>query len=354
MPDDDATARAAAQSWDAFYRQHTPYLQAKISSRYRHVSAEDVAHETMLLAWQQRDKIDHARSVRGYLLTIADHLIADLMRKEENERRAAFLLLPPETDDPEHDVIRQLEHRDAHRVVSGLPPSEREVVIDRFWANMGNAEIAELRGISASGVRQRWHRAREDFRSNFRKLGHAVIPAWMAAVEAVRRILHSSPQRETASGSVLAASAVASVVMGLSIMLPAIVITDPDQGRPDGPAIGTAVDFPDNGPKLRMPPTSQTPIPAQSGKADTPPTPPPREAATPTPVAPPSAELHLSPDSGGGRQQAHRVEWHTPLGPVVVEGESAGSRPASAHSCAQQAATCLDVPAIASEDAALP
>lgn len=124
--------------------------------------AEDVAQESLCLAFRRLDELEDPRKLGNWLRAINRHncLAARTKRARKREIR-------PATADYEALPTQQNEDRDAAstvleevaRVIDGLSKPYREVMVLRYWERMRYAEIAERLRIPLGTVKTRLARA---------------------------------------------------------------------------------------------------------------------------------------------------------------------------------------------------
>lgn len=112
--------------------------------------ADDVLQEVFRRAWQVRDSFRRQGQDRAFLIRIADHLVCDRARKlgwELNVDDAGWQSLEPATAD---DPATLAEWREAEHDLTGalerLSPSQRRVLLMRYFADLSFAEIADQLG----------------------------------------------------------------------------------------------------------------------------------------------------------------------------------------------------------------
>jgi RNA polymerase sigma-70 factor (ECF subfamily) len=128
--------------------------------------AEDVAQESLLLAYQRIGSLGRAEAFRSWLYRIAINRAHDYLRRlarkgeiagEEGEERIAQVEAPG-------DAATQLVNRDLGRRLAGavaeLPEKYRRPLLLKEIEGMTYAEIAELLGWPIGTVQIRIHRAR--------------------------------------------------------------------------------------------------------------------------------------------------------------------------------------------------
>jgi RNA polymerase sigma-70 factor (ECF subfamily) len=138
--------------------------------------AEDVAQESLLLAYRRIDSLGNAEAFRSWLYRIAINRAHDYLRRvarkaelggEEGEARIGQLEAPG-------DSVERLVKRDLGRRLAGavreLPEKYRRPLLLKEIEGMTYAEIAELLGWPMGTVQIRIHRARLRLRERAREL----------------------------------------------------------------------------------------------------------------------------------------------------------------------------------------
>lgn len=138
--------------------------------------AEDVAQESLLVAYQRIGTLGHAQAFRSWLFRIATNRAYDFLRRvarkgeiggEEGEQRIGELEEP--TDATARLVARDLGRRLAGALAE-LPEKYRRPLLLKEIEGMTYAEIAELLGWPMGTVQIRIHRARLRLRERANKL----------------------------------------------------------------------------------------------------------------------------------------------------------------------------------------
>lgn len=134
-------------------------------------TAQDVVQETFLRAWQHPAALDpRSGSVRGWLFTVARHLIIDQRRREHRHPEVVMPQLP------EPDVQRDFAARVADRelVLSALRTlsvDHRRVLLECYFRGSSVAQAAERLGIAEGTVKSRTHYALIGLRDALEDLG---------------------------------------------------------------------------------------------------------------------------------------------------------------------------------------
>lgn len=161
---------AAAQAGDreAFaqlYRDHAPHITRYLGRRLAgdHGLVEDLTSETFLRAWRRIDTAhnDRGRPVQAWLTTIARNLLTDHHKSARVQRERCTDRLPEVAgveDGPEQRVIngsnRQAAARVVERVMSDLPPAQRQAVeVYDLQPGRSLADTAAVMGRSVGAVK---------------------------------------------------------------------------------------------------------------------------------------------------------------------------------------------------------
>jgi RNA polymerase sigma-70 factor (ECF subfamily) len=154
-------------AFEELYRTSRDDIYAYVSGMLRDRSAaEDVTAQAFERAYRRRGSFDPSRgSHRGWLFGIARNAALDELRRRKRHTELA--------DDP-IDEIASGAHDEAveaamrrsvlSAALATLTPRERELITLKFFGGLGNAEIAEVIGVSESNAGTRLHRAMEKLR----------------------------------------------------------------------------------------------------------------------------------------------------------------------------------------------
>jgi RNA polymerase sigma-70 factor (ECF subfamily) len=160
-----AAAAAAPQeadlAFDRLYRSSRDDVFAYVASMVRdRAAAEDVTATAFERAYRKRSRFDPGRGEpRAWLFGIARNAALDELRRRG--RQAELAAEPADlAAAPAHESAEASERRLAvSGALAGLDPRERELVALKFFAGLGNAEIAAVVGISESNAGTKLHRA---------------------------------------------------------------------------------------------------------------------------------------------------------------------------------------------------
>ncbi|MFN8216974.1 MAG: RNA polymerase sigma factor [Solirubrobacterales bacterium] len=152
---------AADLAFERLYRTSRDDVYAYVASLLRdRTAAEEVTAAAFERAYRKRSRFDRRRGEpRAWLFGIARNAALDELR-----RRGRQAELAADPADLEGAAVGEGAEQSARRLavaaaLAGLEPRERELVALKFFAGLGNAEIAAVLGITESNAGTRLHRA---------------------------------------------------------------------------------------------------------------------------------------------------------------------------------------------------
>jgi RNA polymerase sigma-70 factor (ECF subfamily) len=151
----------ASLSFAELYRRSRDDVYAYVASLLRDSSAaEEVTATAFERAYRKRDHFDPGRgSARAWLFGIARNAALDELR--HRGKHGAFVAEPVD-EIPAPSAVDSVERSERRLLLAAaletLMPRERELVALKFFAGLGNAEIARVLGIGESNVGTKLHR----------------------------------------------------------------------------------------------------------------------------------------------------------------------------------------------------
>jgi RNA polymerase sigma factor (sigma-70 family) len=153
--------KEADLAFDRLYRSSRDDVYAYVAGLLRdEAAAEEVTAAAFERAYRKRNRFDPQRGEpRAWLFGIARNAALDELR-----RRGRQAELTAEPVDLGGSAFEEgTEHKERRLTVSAalarLEPAERELIALKFFAGLGNAEIAQVVGTSESNAGTRLHRA---------------------------------------------------------------------------------------------------------------------------------------------------------------------------------------------------
>ena len=147
-------------AFDLLYRECRDDLYAYVCGLLCDRSAaEDITAQAFERAYRKRRGFDVRRgSGRAWVFGIARNAALDELRRR---KRMAELVADPEdigATDPHEGAETALRRAALRAGMKHLDPRERELVALKFFAGLGNAEIAQVIGTSESNAGTKLHR----------------------------------------------------------------------------------------------------------------------------------------------------------------------------------------------------
>jgi RNA polymerase sigma-70 factor (ECF subfamily) len=127
--------------------------------------AEDAAQETFLRAYRRLDQYDQRRSFASWLLSIAAHHCIDRLRRRRLSNQVVagsevWESAPDSSPGPEAALEARQREQWMARMLRHLDPTERLLIVFRYWYELSYAEIASELSIPVATVKSRLHRAK--------------------------------------------------------------------------------------------------------------------------------------------------------------------------------------------------
>jgi RNA polymerase sigma-70 factor (ECF subfamily) len=132
--------------------------------------ASELAQETFVRVWQQRQRFNPSAAFRPWIFAIAVNLARNRLRWWR--RRPEVTL--EEWSEPLNEMGggNALEHAEqaaaVRHAIAALPPDMREAIVLSEYEQMSHAEIAAVVGTTAKAIENRLARARERLRGALR------------------------------------------------------------------------------------------------------------------------------------------------------------------------------------------
>ncbi len=130
--------------------------------------AKDVVQETMVTIWQKLKKIKSAEVYKTWIYRIVVNKCYDQLRKRKRnpEFRADELTWTLISNSVSEGPSADLENKETARIISlltnRLSPKQKAVFVLSDLEEMSHDEIAEITGLSKSGIKANLHYARKN------------------------------------------------------------------------------------------------------------------------------------------------------------------------------------------------
>lgn len=162
VPRDLGEIRSADLAVEQLYREHRLHM---VRLAYLLVgdreSAEDIAQDAFAALHRQWRRLRSTDAAIGYLRTATVNGSRSLLRRRRTVRRFPQ---PDESalsvESAEATSLLSAEHAEVLAAMRRLPDRQREVLLLRYWSELGEAEIARTLGISIGAVKSNASRGR--------------------------------------------------------------------------------------------------------------------------------------------------------------------------------------------------
>ena len=123
-------------------------------------TAEDAVQEALARAWERAERGERIVSLKAWVAVVATNIMRSGFRRVLAERRAAALSGAAAIPARAQTVAATDDRVDVARAIKSLPRRQREVLILRYFADLGLVDIARALGSSEGAVKATLHRAR--------------------------------------------------------------------------------------------------------------------------------------------------------------------------------------------------
>jgi RNA polymerase sigma-70 factor (ECF subfamily) len=163
-----------------FYEDRLIYLVGKIQKLTNDRNeAWDIAQDTFVKLWEDRERIDPNKPLDGLLAAMATNAAHDARKKKQVHARYHQEQLFIQTGEDDHADARMIEHetqRKIDAIIEAMPPQRRTVYRLNREEGLTYREIADRLGISPGTVHRHMSIALEELRSLLSILSLFVIP----------------------------------------------------------------------------------------------------------------------------------------------------------------------------------
>jgi RNA polymerase sigma factor (sigma-70 family) len=137
-------ATVAIPPFERFYEEHRADVLRLLRRRLGNQRAEDAFQETFLRALRAYDRLDHGEQLRAWVLTIAQNVALDALRRTRVTEELAETAV--------HDAAPA--YAELAELTDGLGPKERAAVVLRYGYDLSYEQIAAALDSSPDAARQ--------------------------------------------------------------------------------------------------------------------------------------------------------------------------------------------------------
>ena len=155
--------------YERFYRPVHGYCRRRTSDE----RVDDVVADTFLIAWRKIDQVPRGSEVLPWLYGVAYRVLGHEWRGTSRRKRLDRKLRAIGREVPvvpEEVVVIRQESRQVLDALSGLKPTDQEILLLSAWEELPQADIAVTLNISIGAVRQRLHEAKKNLADHYDRL----------------------------------------------------------------------------------------------------------------------------------------------------------------------------------------
>jgi RNA polymerase sigma-70 factor, ECF subfamily len=153
--------RDLQQAFRVLYERHAPSVLRFLRSMVGPDHANDCLQETFLRVYRDLERIDGARSFRGWVFGVARHVALDGIRGRARRPAGHLASEPPAAETAVTEATVREESRIVRQAIGRLPDGEREIFLLKQVEELTFKEIAEALGCSVRSAKYRMRSASE-------------------------------------------------------------------------------------------------------------------------------------------------------------------------------------------------
>lgn len=146
-------AASTAAFEELYERQWWPMLRLATALVDRVATAEDVVQDAFAALYRRWDKLDDPAAATGYLRTSVVNGSRSVLRRRRTARKHLTVVADETVEGADASVVLSAEHDLVRQALATLPQRQREVLTLRYVAELADADIAGVTGLSLGGVR---------------------------------------------------------------------------------------------------------------------------------------------------------------------------------------------------------
>lgn len=139
--------------YNEYYGKIYRYCMVNI---YKSELAQDICQETFIRAWKSLPSftLEKGGTFQAYLFRIARNLIIDLSRKKKEFSLAEYVEIEIH-EEYEEKLDRESEVVKLKQTLAQLDETDRQIIILRYFEELGHSEVAKIIGIKEGALRVR-------------------------------------------------------------------------------------------------------------------------------------------------------------------------------------------------------
>lgn len=145
------------KAFEILYNEYHPKLYRYcMINIYKSELAQDLCQEAFIRAWKALPKftLEKGGTFQAYLFRIARNLIIDLSRKKKEFSLAEYIEIETH-ENYEEQIDKADEIKKMKLALAKLEDIDRQIIILRYFEEMGHSEVAKIIGINEGALRVR-------------------------------------------------------------------------------------------------------------------------------------------------------------------------------------------------------
>lgn len=152
--------------FEDLYRAHARAVYRYVARRAPSSDVEDLAADVLATAWRRRAELPDGAEL-PWLYRTAGFVLANYRRKS---KALPLAVVPEDVDDADPADLAVADDA-VRRVLSGLSPRDRRILLLHAWEGLDGADLAAVLGITRGGADAALSRARARLREAWSEAG---------------------------------------------------------------------------------------------------------------------------------------------------------------------------------------
>jgi RNA polymerase sigma factor (sigma-70 family) len=153
QPEPKRSENGFAQTYEEYYPRLFAYIYARVGRVHQ---TEDLVSEVFERAYSKMDSLRNKDAFTTWLFTIARNVIVSNARKASRETIVdpeVMREMSPSTASVETELLQREEWEGIAKAVRNFPQREQDIISLKFDAELSNAQIADIMGLTEPNVR---------------------------------------------------------------------------------------------------------------------------------------------------------------------------------------------------------
>lgn len=146
--------------WRDLHLELSRFIESKIPNKE---GAQDILQDVFVKVHLNLDQLKDSSKLTSWIYQITRNAVADYYRKESaNSKLDGHVLPEDENEEPLYTSLSEC----INSKIDQLPKDEHRAIVLTYFKNSSQRELAELLGLSYSGIKSRVQRTREKLKKS--------------------------------------------------------------------------------------------------------------------------------------------------------------------------------------------